>query len=129
MNAFLTEISAAAAPAIVTLFGTVLTIVLTRAAHVARSRWGIEIEARHRDALHAALMSGIQAALLGGLSGKAAVEAAIRHAGTSVPDAVRALKPAPGVLTSIAEAKLRQVSGLDREDLGRIVGGLTGAAR
>ena len=62
---------------LIAAFGTVLTIVLDRATKVARERWGIEIEATHRSALHSALMSGIRAALLRGLSGADAVEAAI----------------------------------------------------
>ena len=59
------------------------------------------------EALHSALMSGVRAALMRGLSGPEAVEAAIIHASGSVPDAIKALKPDAGVLTRIAEAKLR----------------------
>ena len=106
MNSLLNELYAAAVPLLITAFGTILTIVLDRATKVARERWGIEIEATHRAALHSALMSGVRAALLRGLSGREAVEAAIIHASGSVPDAIIALKPDAGVLTRIAEAKL-----------------------
>lgn len=110
MNSFWAEISAAVLPALVTLFGTVLTIIITQATKVARERWGVEIEARHREALHAAVMSGLQAALLKGQLGKAAVDAALDHVAVSVPDALKKLSPSRDVLTSIAEAKLREIA-------------------
>ena len=107
MQSFLNELYAVAVPILVAGFGTILTLVIERAAKVARERWGIEIEATHREALHSALMSGVRAALMRGLSGPEAVEAAIIHSSGSVPDAIKALKPDAGVLTRIAEAKLR----------------------
>lgn len=107
MNSLFNELYTAAVPILIAAFGTILTIVLDRATKVARERWGIEIEATHRAALHSALMSGVRAGLLRGLSGSEAVEAAIIHASGSVPDAIKALKPDAGVLTRIAEAKLR----------------------
>ena len=110
MNSFWAEISAAVLPALVTLFGTVLTIILNQAAKVARERWGVEIEARHREALQSAVMSGLQAALLKGLAGRAAVDAALDHVAVSVPDALVKLAPSRDVLVSIAEAKLRQIA-------------------
>lgn len=108
MDTFWTEISAAVVPALVAVIGTVATIIINRASKVAQDRWGIEIEARHREALQSALMSGIRAALSRGLSGDDAIRAAIHHAGNSVPDAITALNPASGVLKAIAEAKLRE---------------------
>lgn len=101
------EIYAALLPAVLSVIATFVGFVLVRATEVARTRWGIEIEATHRDALHAALMSGIRSALQRGLTGQAAVSAAITHASRSVPDALAALDPTPDVLASIAEAKLR----------------------
>lgn len=107
MQNLLAELSAAVLPALVALFGTIATIIINRASNVAQERWGIEIEARHREALHSALISGIRAALSRGLSGDAAVKAAINHASNSVPDAITALNPASSVLKSISEAYLR----------------------
>ncbi len=109
MDHLWTELSAAVLPGAVALFGTVLTIILNRAASVARERWGIEIEARHREALHAAAMSGLLAALSRGKAGDAAIDAAIDHVTASVPDAVDKLAPRSGVLRSIVEGKLREV--------------------
>ena len=93
------------------VLSTVLTWALASAARAAKQRWGIEIEARHREALHSALMSGIRAALGRGLKGKDAVDAAIGHAGRSVPDAIRRLGPSADVMKSLAEAKLREAIG------------------
>lgn len=109
MDSFLSDLSAALVPGLITLFGTVLTILINRASAVARERWGIEVEARHREALHAAIMSGIQSALSRGLTGRAVIGAAMEHASVSVPDAIRKLTPGPGVLQAIAEAKLNEV--------------------
>lgn len=105
----LNDMLTAAMPALLALFGTALTIILNRAAAAARQRWGIEVEARHREALHSAIMSGVQAALLRGVQPQDAVKAAVVYASKSVPDAMRNLSPSPEVLQSIAEAKLRDV--------------------
>lgn len=110
MNALFAELSAAVLPAIVALFGTILTIILNRAAKEAKDRWGVEVEAHHRDALHSAVMSGLLAALGRGMNGDAAIDAAIDHVSASVPDALKALSPAPGVLRAIVQAKLLGVS-------------------
>lgn len=104
MNPILTAVL----PPLLDIAGIAVAGVLIRVSLVAKQRWGIEIEARHREALHAALMSGVRAALAGGLSGQAAVDAAIRHAARSVPDAINRLSPTAQVLASIAEAKLAE---------------------
>ncbi len=110
MNTLLAELSAAVLPALVALIGSTLTIILRRAARVAEMRWGIEIEARHREALHSAILSGLMAALSRGKTGDAVIEAALDHVGVSVPDAIRAIpQVTPDVLRSIARAKLLDV--------------------
>lgn len=111
MDTFLAEIYAALVPALLALFGTLLTITLNRAARAAKERWGIEVETGHREALHSAVMSGLMAALARGLTPEAAIDAAIGHVETSVPDALRKLSPAPGVLRSIVEGKLQSATG------------------
>ncbi len=107
----LAELYSAVLPTLLQLIGSILGLLLIRAANLASSRWGIEIEARHREALHSAIMSGIQAALMRGVKGEAAVTAALQHARASVPDALRALRPDEAVLTAIAKAKLQQALG------------------
>lgn len=111
MSAFLSHFVPAVLPTLLELTGLALGGVLIRGAVVAKKRWGLDIEARHREALHSALMSGIRAALAGGLSGEAAVKAAVQHATRSVPDALGTLNPTAEVLKSIAVSKLREAMG------------------
>lgn len=106
MQSLLTDIYTAVLPTLLELIGAILGIVLLRASAVAKARWGIEIEARHREALQSAVMSGIAAALAKGLKGSDAIDAAVKHVEASVPEALAALKPSAQVLTNIAAAKL-----------------------
>ena len=103
MDAFLTAI----APHLLELIAAVATLIIGWLAAEARARWGIEIEARHREALHSALMTGVRHAISRGLQEREDVsQAAVAYVQTSVPDAVRALKPGPQQLADMAEAKL-----------------------
>lgn len=110
MNALLDQVFAQFLPLILQGISAVLGLLLIQGAGIAKERWGIEIEARHREALHSALMSGIRAALERGDDRTAAITSAIAHATQSVPDAISALNPSTGVLQSIAEGKLREVA-------------------
>ncbi|MBU2867123.1 hypothetical protein [Pacificibacter marinus] len=110
MNALLDQVFAQFLPLILQGISALLGVLLIQGAGIAKARWGIEIEATHRDALHSALMSGIRAALERGDDRTAAITSAIHHATQSVPDAISALNPSTGVLQSIAEAKLREVA-------------------
>ena len=70
-----------------------------------RRRFGIEIEARHREALHSAILSGVEAALRKGPRAalEHVVDEAVEHAKSSVPDAIRYLAPRANVLRTIAQ--------------------------
>lgn len=105
------ELYAVVMPALLQIIGLVLSLLLARAADAARVRWGLDIEAAHRNALHTALMSGVRMALERGLRGTAATDAAMAHARASVPDAISALRPSSGVLQNLARAKLAEVAG------------------
>lgn len=70
---------------------------------------GMEVEARHREALHSAIMTGVRRSLAEGLSREQILQEALNYARTSVPDAVRALVRDDGVLRALAEAKLREM--------------------
>jgi hypothetical protein len=109
MNTLLNELYTAVTPVLLQALSAILTAFLLWVANTARVRWGIEIEARHRDALHSAIMSGLRAALLRGLTGQALVTATLDHVRASTPQAIGALKPGPGVLENIVEGKLREV--------------------
>jgi hypothetical protein len=118
MNFLLDQLLAQFIPIILTALSAILTTVLVRGSGIAKERWGIEIEARHREALHSALMSGIRAALERGDDRHSAITSAIEHATSSVPDAIMALDPGPDVLSSIAKAKLREVVGFTADLIG-----------
>lgn len=100
----------AAAPHILELLGLVLTGIIGWAAAAARRKWGIDIEASHREALHWALYTAAQLAIKHELTGKAAVDLVLEYARRSVPDAIGSLKPTADVLTDLAKAKLEQVA-------------------
>lgn len=113
MNALLDQAFAQFLPLILQAISAILGLLLIQGAGIAKQRWGIEIEARHREALHSALMSGIRAALAQADTAqnqKGIIASAIQHASKSVPDAIAALNPSDSVLKSIAEAKLREVA-------------------
>ncbi len=99
-------------PVVLQLLSAVIGLMIARAANMARDRWGIEIEATHRAALQSAIMSGLSSALNRGLKGEDVIDAAIEHVHSSVPDAVRALKPAHGVLERIVLARLQDAQPL-----------------
>ena len=103
MDAFITAL----APHLLELLAAILTLIIGWLAAQARARWGIEIEARHREALHSALMTGVRHALARGIDERDAMaKAAVEYVRTSVPDALRALKPGQQQLVEMAEAKL-----------------------
>lgn len=96
-------------PHLVDLAAILLSIVIGRAAIYAKDRWGMDIEAKHREALHSAIMSGVQAAVLSGRDGETAILSAVRYARSSTPGAIKALKAADSVLEDLAAAKLASV--------------------
>ncbi|QEU08244.1 hypothetical protein [Paracoccus yeei] len=98
-------------PQLLEIVALTLAAVLTWAAAKAKAKFGIDIEARHRDALHSAIMTGVRLALANGMSGGAAVTAALDHARLSVPDAITALGAGKTVLINIAEAKMQEAAG------------------
>ncbi len=100
----------AATPHLLDLLGLVLTGIIGWAASKARQKWGVEIEARHREALHSALLTGAQLALKHELSGKTAIDLVLRYIRESVPDAISGLDASPAVLTDLAKAKIEQLA-------------------
>ncbi|MEE2860872.1 MAG: hypothetical protein VYB46_08680 [Pseudomonadota bacterium] len=97
-------------PPLLEITSIVLLAVLTWTAAWAKRKFGIDIEAKHRDALHSALMSGAQLAAARQLTGKAAVALILDYVRQSVPDALAKLSPDLKILTDLAEAKLQQTS-------------------
>ncbi len=109
MREFLLAFYWEAMPVLLQLIGAALGAALLWLSRVAKERWGIEVEARHREALHSALFSGVRAALARGLNGQAAIEAAVAYAARSVPDALAKLGPSSEVLSDLASSKLLEV--------------------
>lgn len=97
-------------PAVLELTSAIIAAAIAVAAFYLRRWTGIQVEAKHREALHEALMSGAMAAVRHGpKEGFATLEAqAISHARASVPDAVRYLVPGETVLDTIAERYVRE---------------------
>ncbi|MBD9528667.1 hypothetical protein IB235_17765 [Paracoccus sp. PAR01] len=98
------------APSSVELIGAVLTAFIGWLALMLRQRFGIEIEARHREALHWALYSAAQLAIAQKLTGPAAINLIKGYVIRSVPDAMASLNPSSQVLSDLAKAKLEQVA-------------------
>lgn len=79
---------------------------------------GISIEARHREALHSAIMTGVNAGLgkVADLIGGKAIDVrstalaeALRYVGASVPDAIRYFGLSQDRLADMISAKLAQI--------------------
>lgn len=100
------------APHLVEMASVVVAGVIAWATAALRRKWGLEIEARHREALHAAVMSGVRAALArqsgGRIDTDAAVGDALAYVQQSVPDALGALRPSAHTLADLARAKLAE---------------------
>lgn len=120
------DILEAARPGLLELFGAAITLLIGWAAAKARQKWGIDIEARHREALHSALMNAARLALANQLTGDKAVSMILDYARQSVPDAIGSLRPSIGVLDDLARAKLEQAIG---EKTGPAVDALAGALK
>ncbi|WP_193668097.1 hypothetical protein [Paracoccus kondratievae] len=103
------QIIASAAPHLLELVSLAITAIIGWAAAAVRRKWGVEIEARHREALHWALTTAAQLAVKNQLTGKSAVDLMLEYVRRSVPDAIGSLRPSAEVLTDLAQAKLEQV--------------------
>jgi len=104
---FVQTLWAALAPVVMEVLTIIAMLAVTWLAAQAKQRLGLEVTEKQRDALHQALVTGITAALARNADGQDAVDAAVEYAHQSVPGAIKALKPPPGVLESIAASKLQ----------------------
>lgn len=114
LNRLLIDLS----PVLLEIIAGLLTALLSWVVLTLRQRWGIEIEARHREALQSAMMNGARIALARGLSGAAAADLAQGYAQASVPDAMRNLRPSEAVLAQLARAKLHEVTQAKAAEVG-----------
>jgi len=103
------------APYVFMLVSAAVVGLLTWLTNIIKQWTGIQIEARHREALHSAMMTGVAAALARGML-KASevtvdvksqiVKEAVEWAYRSVPDALNALGASPAALAELATAKI-----------------------
>lgn len=98
-----------AEPHLLELFGALVTLAITWVSVTVKAKFGLDIDARHREALHRALMSGAQLALEGELTDEAAKRAVVDYARESVPAALRHFAAPDGFLMKMAEAKITEV--------------------
>jgi hypothetical protein len=95
---------------IVGIIGLVLTFILNRAAGAFAAATGIQIEAKHREALHQAIMTSVESGMkyepdVGFDTLKNHVR---RYLQESVPDALTALTPGDSVLDLLIERYARK---------------------
>ncbi|MFD1913788.1 hypothetical protein [Halodurantibacterium flavum] len=108
-------ILAAMMPYILELLGLIITCLIGWMAARFHARTGVEIDARHREALHQAIMSGIRAALARGKSHPDNIaEEVTAYVTRSVPGAMKRLAPPPEVLGNLISGKVREVLGRGR---------------
>ena len=91
---------------ILQIAAAIVTALIGYISLLVKRRFGIEIEAIHREALHSAIMSGVDAAIRRGPGAavEVLVDGALAHARASVPDAISALAPTNAVLRNIAQS-------------------------
>lgn len=102
---FLDTLLTTAEPLLLEAISLLVGAFLAYVANLIRQRTGLEIEARHREALHSAIMTGVATALRDGPGAgrDAIIDQAITYARQSVPDAIKRLRPTAGVLERIAD--------------------------
>uniref|UniRef100_UPI0035B23C7B hypothetical protein n=1 Tax=Paenirhodobacter enshiensis TaxID=1105367 RepID=UPI0035B23C7B len=101
------------APYLPDLIGAAVTALIGYAVALVRAKFGIEIEARNREALHSALTTGalLGLAKLGVTASKDEVAAtSVAYVKASVPGALAKLAPSEGVLSALALSKVEQVT-------------------
>ncbi|MEL5879771.1 hypothetical protein [Cereibacter sphaeroides] len=93
-------------PSLLDLAGVALTALIGFAT-VRFQRWtGVQIEARHREALHSAIMTAASLAVARGLTSDAATEFVSGYMRASVPEALERLAPSGDTLDALVKSKL-----------------------
>lgn len=109
MLEFLSTLKDAAMPHLTELVLLIFAAITARIGAKIRQKSGLDIEQRYRDALHSALITGARLALARKLSLQEAIDAVLRHAFGSVPDAITGLGASRETLVNLAESKLQEV--------------------
>lgn len=107
----LEELKEALTPHLIEAFMSLVMLMLGYATVLIKKWTGIQIEDKHRIALHSAIRTGVLLAAEKGLDRDALVQVAKDYAKQSVPDAIRYLVPGDGVLESLIIAKAQELIG------------------
>lgn len=93
-------------PSLIELAGAMLAFAISAAAVRFHRLTGLQIEARHREALHSAIMTAARTAVARGLTRDVATEFVAAYVKASVPDALRHLAPPAEALEGLIRSKL-----------------------
>jgi hypothetical protein len=96
--------------AIISVLGIFLTFIISRAAAAFTMATGLQIEAKHREVLHEAIITAVESGMkLGPEVGMETLRAHVfHHLRQSVPQALTALTPGDGVLDRLIERYARE---------------------
>ncbi|ODM43085.1 hypothetical protein [Cereibacter johrii] len=104
------DLLTALTPSLLELAGVALTALIGFAT-VRFQRWtGIQIEARHREALHSAIMTAARVAVARGLPREVATEFVSSYVRASVPVALKRLSPSVETLDALVRSKLLEIA-------------------
>ncbi|MFQ6777305.1 hypothetical protein V6Z69_19065 [Cereibacter sphaeroides] len=104
------DLLTALAPSLLDLAGVALTALIGLAT-VRFQRWtGIQIEARHREALHSAIMTAARLAVARGLTREVATEFVSSYTRASVPEALKRLSPSTETFDALVRSKLLEMA-------------------
>lgn len=113
---FLNTVLAQLQPVIIEAVSVIVGAAILWLANMVRQKTGLEIEARHRAAMHSAIMSGVRAALKDGVpAGRdVLIDRVVAYVRESVPDALRRLGPKEFVLRQLVEGYINDALGKAR---------------
>ena len=100
------ELIEALLPYVVAGIVSVVSLLWGYAALYAKRKWGIQIEAIDREALHSAIATGVDLVTDKGMTRDQRIDAVKDYVAKSVPDALRKLAPSPDVLTGLILSKM-----------------------
>ncbi len=97
-------------PSLLDLAGVALTALIGFATFRFQRWTGVQIEARHREALHSAIMTAARLAVARKLAPDAATEFVSSYVRESVPDAMKQLAPPADTLDALVRSRLAQAA-------------------
>lgn len=109
------------APLAITILSGIASAAIAYLTAKLKSKWGVEIEAKHREALHSAIVSGVNLAVAKGArladgatlpkTGNFVVDMALPYVVKSVPDAIARFDLTEAKITEMILSKIPQVAG------------------